>query len=178
MSGSFSTALEINLLNHVFGCIVYPSPTAVFIALFTSAPTADGGGTEVTGGAYVRMAAAFGPVTGAPPLMTNPAPIQWAAAQAPWGTLVAGGLFDAVTGGNFLGGAMLVDPSDGVTPQPKDIGSGDVFRIPLGNLIVGFAPPVPPTLGLARTVVRPIAAVATRARGRGNRSAAPRRPAA
>jgi hypothetical protein len=165
MSGTFSEALEINLLKHVFSGINYPPPTSINIALYTAAPSASGGGTEVSGGAYVRMSVAFSAPTGNPPLINNPAAVQWAAAQAAWGNIVAGGLFDAPTGGNFLGSAMLVDPTDGVTLQPKAIGIGDVFRIPAGNLIVGFAaPPLGSSMMRAQGLVAPIAAEIIRPR--------------
>jgi hypothetical protein len=138
VSGTFSLALETALLNHVFAGTNYPPPTAIYIALYTAPPDSTGGGTEVSGGAYVRMPVAFSVPAGNPPLINNPNAVQWAAAQADWGTIVAGGLFDAPAG-DFLGSAMLVDPADGVTLQPKVIGVGDVFRIPAGNLVVGFS---------------------------------------
>jgi hypothetical protein len=154
MSGTFSEALEINLLNHVFAGTNYPPPQGIFIALYTAAPDSGGGGTEVSGGAYLRMPVTFSSPTGNPPLINNPTAVQWAAAQAAWGTIVAGGLFDSPTLGNFLGSAMLVDPTDGVTLQPKNIGVGDVFRIPVGNLVVGFAAP---PLGSSMLSVRSLA---------------------
>lgn len=164
MSGTFSLALEVALLNHVFCGATYPAPTSVNVALYLAPPDATGGGTEVSGGAYVRMPVAFSAPSGNPPLVNNPAPIQFAAAQANWGTIVAGGLFDAPTGGNFLGSAMLVDPTDGVTLQPKAIGIGDVFRIPAGNLIVGFAAtPLATSAMTAQGVVAPIRAELIRA---------------
>jgi hypothetical protein len=162
MSGTFSLGLETALLNHVFAGTTYPPPGAIYIALYLGAPSSTGGGTEVPGGAtaYVRMSASFTAPAGNPPTIYNPAAVQWAAAQANWGTIVAGGLFDAATAGNFLGSAMLVDPTDGVTPQPKVIGIGDVFRIPAGNLIVGFsAPPLARSM-TAQGLVAPIGAEA------------------
>jgi hypothetical protein len=160
MSGTFSLALETALLNHVFAGANYPPPGAIYIALYTAAPTSAGGGTEVPGGAtaYVRMPVAFSVPFGDPPLINNPNPVQWAAAQAAWGTIVAGGLFDAATAGNFLGSAMLVDPTDGVSLQPKVIGVGDVFRIPATNLVVGFAPTPLASSMMAKGVVAPIRA--------------------
>jgi hypothetical protein len=164
MSGTFSLALETALLNHVFAGTNYPPPTGIYIALYTAAPSSTGGGTEVSGGAYVRMSAAFTAPAGNPPTIYNPAAIQWVAATANWGTIVAGGLFDAATAGNFLGSAMLVDPADGVTLQPKVIGVGDIFRIPAGNLNVGFSAAPASSAMVAQGVVSPIAAEALRPR--------------
>jgi hypothetical protein len=166
MSGTFSLGLETALLNHVFAGTNYPPPAAIYIALYTAPPDSTGaGGTEVSGGAYVRMSVAFGTPTGNPPLINNPAAVQWPAAQAVWGTIVAGGLFDAPSAGSFLGGAMLVDPADGVSLAPKAIGIGDVFRIPAGNLVVGFSAAPLATSGIrTQGVVAPIVAEVLRPR--------------
>ena len=56
---SFSNYLEDAVLNHVFGGSSYTAPTTLYVALFTSAPSDTGGGTEVSGGAYARQTGAF-----------------------------------------------------------------------------------------------------------------------
>jgi len=48
----FSDYLEDKVLDHVFGGNSYTAPGALYVALFTVAPSDTGGGTEVTGGAY------------------------------------------------------------------------------------------------------------------------------
>lgn len=144
MSGTFSPQLEAALLNHVFGGPVFAKPSGIFVALFTVPPLVDGsGGVEVQigFGGYSRQGVAFGTPTGSPPSMSNPLQVQWGSAGAPWGTITAGGLYDAPVGGSFFGGSLIVDPIDGVTPTPKVITTGDVFVIPPGNLVVGFTLP-------------------------------------
>ena len=59
MAGSFSDYLEDKLLKHTFTNTAYTSPTALYVALFTAAPTDAGGGTEISGSAYVRTAVSF-----------------------------------------------------------------------------------------------------------------------
>lgn len=168
MSGTFSFALEAALLNHVFSGTAYPPPASVNIALYLAPPGAAGGGTELANADYSRVPVAFGAPSGTPPLVNNPAVVQWPAAQSNWGTIVAAGLFDAPSAGNFLGSAMLVDPTDGVTPQPKIIAAGDVFRIAAGNLIVGFAPtPLASSAIMVRGVMAPIRAELVMARRNG-----------
>jgi hypothetical protein len=125
MAGSFSDYLEDKLLKHVFTNTSYTSPTTLYVALYTVAPTDVGGGTEVSGSAYVRKSAAF-TVSGTSTLATNSAAIEFDAASASWGTIVAIGIFDASTSGNFLAFSDLT--------TSKIIGTGDILRIPAGDL--------------------------------------------
>lgn len=120
---SFSDYLENKVLDHVFGGVAYSAPATLYIALFTTAPTDAGGGTEVSGGSYVRQACAF---TVSGNLATNTAAEEWPAASASWGTIVAVAVFDASTSGNMLAWGNLT--------TNKTIDTGDVFRIPAGDL--------------------------------------------
>jgi hypothetical protein len=140
-----STWLETALLNHVFGGPDYVPPTAFYAALFTAPPTADGGGTEVTGGNYTRLPVTFSAPAGSPPTINNPAPLEWSAASTDWGIVTSGGVYDALAGGNFLGFGNLVSAVDGVTPAQIPIAAGQIFRLPPGGLVVGFTvtPPTP-----------------------------------
>jgi hypothetical protein len=159
MSNSFSIELETRLLNHVFVAGQgYAPPTTILLALYTTAPSQFGPGTEVSGGGYTRMPATF-PLAGSqPPSTATNLDIQFPTATAAWGTIVAGALWDNFV---FLASAMCVDPSDMVTPLPRPILPGDVFRVPAGNLQVGFAAPASAS-GFARSVMRPIGAEVTR----------------
>lgn len=56
MAGSFSNFLEGSLLDHVFGSVDYTPPVTFYVALFTVTPSDSGGGTEVSGGSYARVA--------------------------------------------------------------------------------------------------------------------------
>jgi len=125
MAGSFSDYLEDKVLKHVFTNVAYTSPTTIYVALFTAAPTDTGGGTECTGGAYTREIGTF-TVSGTTTLATNSAAIEYDAATNSWGTIVAVGLFDASTSGNMLAWADLT--------TSKAIDSGDILRIPAGDL--------------------------------------------
>lgn len=95
-----SNYLENALLNHVLRNTALTSPTTVYVALFTVAPTDTGGGTEVSGGSYARQAVTFGaPVSGT---VANSGAVTFPTATANWGTIVAIGIFDALTVGNLL----------------------------------------------------------------------------
>lgn len=124
MSG-FTDYLEDALLKHVFTNTAYTSPTTVYAALFTVAPSDTGGGTEVSGGAYARQSMAFS-VSGTGTLATNSAAVEYPTATADYGTVVAVGIFDAASSGNLLAYADLT--------TSKTVSSGDVFRFNAGDV--------------------------------------------
>lgn len=134
MAGSKSNYLETALLNHVYGGGDYTRPATVYIALFTAAPTDAGGGTEVTGGSYVRKAVTNNAtnfpaaVSGAPSSKTNGTTISFVAATASWGTVVAFGIFDAVSGGNLMNWGDLA--------VSKLIDVDDIAEFPAGTLVI------------------------------------------
>ena len=119
----FSDYLENKLLLHTFSNTAYTSPTAVYLGLFTSAPTDAGGGTELSGSGYTRKVASF-TTTGA--AATNASAVEFPTATGDWGTIVAVGIFDAASSGNFLGWSNLA--------SSRTIETGDVFRFPAGDV--------------------------------------------
>jgi hypothetical protein len=98
-------------------------PTAWYIGLFTSDPGEAQGGTEVSGGSYVREAVTF---TVSGDTATNSAAIEWPVATANWGTITHIAVYDALTGGNQIAYAPLTNA--------KTIASGDVIRVPANDL--------------------------------------------
>jgi hypothetical protein len=103
-------------------------PTSWFIALYTVAPGAGGGGTEVSGGSYARQAVTFTVSGTAPTEASNSVAVEFPTATANWGTVVAAAIFDASTSGNMLAYANLT--------TSKTIDSGDVLRFNAGSLDV------------------------------------------
>jgi hypothetical protein len=120
---SFSNYLETELLDHVFANAAYTSPTTVYVGLFTSNPDEDGSGTEVSGGSYARQSGSF---TVSGNTATTNAAIEFPTATASWGTITHIGIYDASSAGNLLAYAALT--------ASKAIASGDVFRIPSGDI--------------------------------------------
>jgi len=108
MANNVSTYLQNARLNWMKGTTFPASPVTVYMALFTVQPTNAGtGGTEVTGGSYVRLAitsaSAWSALSGATPTsISNSGAFTFVTATANWGTVVAAGLYDAVTSGNLL----------------------------------------------------------------------------
>ena len=127
----FSDYLEDKVLDHVFGGNAYTAPTTLYVALYTVAPTDTGGGTEVSGGAYARQSGAFTVSGTNPTTASNSAAVEYPTATADYGTVVAVGIFDALSSGNLLAYANLT--------TSKVVSTGDVFRFNTGNLDVTLA---------------------------------------
>jgi hypothetical protein len=120
---SFSNTYETNVLTWTFTTGAVTRPTAWYLGLFTSNPGEASGGTEVSGGSYVREAVTFS-VTG--DTATNTAAIEWPVATASWGTITHIAVYDASTSGNQIAYAALTNS--------KTIATGDVLRVPAGDL--------------------------------------------
>lgn len=99
---SFSTYAANLVINALFRATNLTAPVTVYVALYTVAPTDAAGGTEVSGGSYARQPIAFGAPSGSPSVSTNSGTITFPTATANWGTIVAVGIFDAVSAGNLL----------------------------------------------------------------------------
>jgi len=127
----FSDYLEDKVLDHVFGGNAYTAPATLYVALYTVAPDDTGGGTEVTGGSYVRQSGTFTVSGTNPTTASNSAAIEYPTATDNYGTVVAVGILDASSSGNLLAYANL-DTSKSVT-------TGDVFRFDTGDLDITLA---------------------------------------
>tara|TARA_R100000951_G_scaffold109138_1_gene105945 strand:- start:146 stop:526 length:381 start_codon:yes stop_codon:yes gene_type:complete len=125
---AFSNYLSNEILDHVFSGNAFTAPSNYYVALYTVAPTASGGGTEVTGGGYVRKTATF---TTSGTQSTNASAVEFPTATASYGTVVAAAVLDASSSGNLLAFANL--------SNSKTIGIGDVLRIPAGDLDINLA---------------------------------------
>ena len=124
----FSNYLKNNDVGHVFGGAAYTAPATLYVALYTSAPSDTGGGTEVSGGGYVRKTAAF---TISADTASNTSAIEYPTATANYGTVVAVGVFDASSSGNLLAYGNLT--------TSKTVSTGDVFRFNAGAIDITVA---------------------------------------
>ena len=122
---SFSNYLETKVLDHVFGATAYTAPATLYLALHTANPDEDGSGTEVStsGTGYARATVAF---TTSGNTTSNTAAVEYSTATANFGTVTHVAVWDASTGGNMLAYAALT--------SSKTIETGDVFRVPAGDL--------------------------------------------
>jgi|TARA_R100000951_G_scaffold34172_1_gene29129 hypothetical protein len=120
---SFSNYLETEILDFAFTTGTATRPTAWFIALYTAPPSDSGGGTEVSTGGYARQSVTFS-VSG--DTASNTGAVEFPTATASYGTVTHVGVFDASSSGNLLAFSAL--------NVSKAIDTGDVFRIPTGDL--------------------------------------------
>lgn len=140
--GNSSNYLQNQLIDHLFRGATFAKPGNLFFGLYTVAPTAAGGGTEVVGGSYARVqitpsntnfqatqGGTSGASSGTTGNTTNAVAIIFPAPSANWGTVVAYSILDAASGGNFL--------IFGALNTPKTINSGDAApSFSIGNLSV------------------------------------------
>jgi hypothetical protein len=126
---SFSNYLETEILDHVFGGAAYTAPSTLYLSLHTANPDEDGSGAEVstTGTAYARQTVAF---TTSGNTTSNTSAVEYPTATANFGTVTHVGVYDAATGGNLLCYAALT--------SSKVIETGDVFRVPAGDLDISL----------------------------------------
>ena len=122
---SFSNTYETHVLNYVFTTTSVTRPTAWYLALFTATPGEGDSGTEVSGGGYARQSATF---TVSGNTASNSGAIEFPTATASYGTVTHVGIYTASTGGDLIAYAAL--------STSKAIDTGDVFRVPDGDLDV------------------------------------------
>ncbi len=132
LTGGMSNYLSNKLIDLIFRAQAYAWPANTYACLYTAAPTNAGGGTEVSGGSYARVAiAANSGAWSGTPVMTNGRSsnlnlISFPTPTADWGNVTHMGIHDASTGGNLMFWAPLTTPgfiASGATPPRFDIGA-------------------------------------------------------
>ena len=119
--------LRQKLIDHSLRNTAYTSPAAVYVALYTSDPTNADVGTEVSGGAYARVAVTFtAPTTSG--ATENSGTITFPTATANWGTVTHFAIRDAASGGNLLYYNALTNP--------RSVLNGDTPKFTAGDLDV------------------------------------------
>jgi hypothetical protein len=109
-----SDFLENLIVDHLFRTRTWAKPTALYMALYTAAPSDSGGGTEVTGGSYSRInlppldtnwtatqGGTSGNSSGSTGFTANALAITFPAPTANWGTITHFAILDASSGGNL-----------------------------------------------------------------------------
>lgn len=142
---AMSDYLENKMIDQLFRGQTAPTTSTLYVALLTAAPSDSGGGTEVSGGAYARVAVtsslanwagtqSAGSTTassGTGGQTSNNIAITFPTPSATWGTATHFGIYDASTGGNLLfHGALSI---------AKTINESDTVTFPVGTLSVTFA---------------------------------------
>jgi len=135
-AGGQSDYLNSAMLNWMKGTTFLAAPTTTYVALFTTAPTSDAGtgGTEVFGGGYARQAitssSGWSAISGGATVaeqISNAGVITFPTPTASFGTVVAVGIYDALTAGNLLYFATITSQA---------IGVGVVASFAIGALVI------------------------------------------
>ena len=130
MSGSKSNTLENAILDTVLGGPQRTIDATVYIALYTVAPTDAGGGTEVSGGSYARVAKTnnatnFPAASGGS--KSNGTAIVFPTASAGWGTVVAFAIHNHPTADQpLIWGDLTAN---------KAVTSGDTAQFDVGGIV-------------------------------------------
>jgi hypothetical protein len=140
-----SDYLENKLIDQLFRGQTAPATSTLYVGLLTAAPSDSGGGTEVSGGAYARVAVtsslanwagtqSAGSSTassGTGGQTSNNTAITFPTPTAGWSTVTHFGIYDAATGGNLLfWGALTI---------AKTINQADTVTFPAASLSITFA---------------------------------------
>lgn len=137
MVGQKGIAFQKQVLNCILGNTGIASQANLYFALFTlsPAPSSDNG-TEVSGGSYVRTTIVnnttnfpFATQSGSSPSqIKNAIDIIFVQATANWGTIVAGGIYSAITAGTLF---YWFPISPNIV-----INTGFVFKMPANSLLI------------------------------------------
>lgn len=132
-----SDYLETQIGNLILRTQTAWKPAAIWVALFTAAPSDSGGGTEVSASGYARVQvsqldANWNAPTGGNGLFDNVNAITFGTPAADWGSITHMGIFDANAAGNLLIWGALT--------TPKTVNNGDPApSFPAGTLDITFA---------------------------------------
>jgi hypothetical protein len=124
---SATITLANSLLDQVLRAIPYTAPGNVYLALFTTAPTSSGGGTEVTGGSYSRPQITFTAASGGATSNANLLQIL----GMPAVTVVGLAVMSASSGGTMLFYGNLL--------TAKTTNAGDTFVVQPNSLNIALS---------------------------------------
>lgn len=128
---AFSLDLENRVMDHILGGPDYSRLANVHVALFTSAPTETGGGTEVSGNGYTRAQVANNSTnfpSAANGTKSNGTAITFPVATGTWGTVTHWAIMSAASGGTIL--------FFGALTTAKTVAATDTISFGVGQLSI------------------------------------------
>jgi hypothetical protein len=117
---------ENKVIDHMLRNVAYSPPSTLYLALFTTATTDAGGGTEVAGGSYARQAVTLSAASGG--ASSNTAVLTFT--NMPAVTVGWGALYDSLAAGNML--------MHGAAASAKTVAMGGSFTVAIGDVDVVF----------------------------------------
>ena len=125
-----SETVQNALLDELIGSGTFSDAGDFYLALYTDAPTEDGGGTEVTGGSYARVTVDettdFNAATGGSKV--NGVDITFPTCTVAWGTVVAWALHDDVSADSVVAWGLL--------DEEVAVDTNDVAQFVAGSLVL------------------------------------------
>lgn len=142
---AMSDFLENKIIDQLFRGQTAPVTSTLYVGLLTSSPSDAGGGSEVSGGSYARVAVSSslanwagtqsaGSTTassGTGGQTSNNTPVTFPTPSAGWGNVTHFGIYDAASGGNLLFWGTLT--------IAKTINQSDTVTFPTASLSITFA---------------------------------------
>lgn len=125
---NYQAARNLNALRGVS----FTPPSTIYLALYTSSPTAANTGSEVAGGAYARqpITLSAAALDGGKMTVKLTADASYPVATANWGLVTHVGVMDALTGGNLLHFAEI---------DPRTIQVNDRFIAEANKILIRYA---------------------------------------
>ena len=121
-----STTLANQLLNATLGNVTYTSPASVYASLYSTAPTANTSGTELTGNGYARQVTTF--ASAANGIASSNVVVTFGPCTGNnWPTVTAVGITDASTAGNIMYFSTVVN---------RNISVGDSLVFGSGSIAI------------------------------------------
>lgn len=127
---AFTFYQENKVLNELINNLI-PASMSMWLGLFSTAPTDASGGSELTGGNYIRVASGLWTTsTGSQGFVANAASITFATATIAWAAASTFAIFDASTSsaGNMIAWASLT--------AARTLATSDVAVFGIGSLTI------------------------------------------
>lgn len=116
--------LSNKLLEGTVKATTYTAPANVYLALYSTASTVSGPGTELTGNGYARQLVSFG--TAANASIASSGNVSFTSVGNAWTTTASVGITDASTSGNLLYFTNLT----------KKVNAGDTLTFASGTITI------------------------------------------
>lgn len=120
-----STYLKQAVIKAALGEASFPTISNVYLALYTTNPTVDDTGTEVSGGSYARQQLSFAAASGGSKTSNTSETFS----SLPACTVTHWGIRDASSGGNLL--------YFGAFDLPIQLNAGNNLPISSGDIVIG-----------------------------------------
>ncbi len=114
--------MENKVIDALFNNTSFTPPAVLYLALYTTDPTAANTGTQVTGGSYARQAIDF--VNGASGATSHNAAITFT--DLPAATITHYGILDAATAGNLIVFGQLAITINAAAGDEAVFSNGDI----------------------------------------------------